>query len=129
MSTENSRHSVVLRPGEPSTLAPILPFFNARVTAVAIQSTGALKVYVCGGPTLEVDGDVRQWANCLLVRPAGLSRYSRIARYARPTQIADLLLRFLAPDAYSFHPCVQTRSAGQALLGLIRYFSPVARLS
>ena len=25
-------------------------------------------------------------------------------------------------------PCVQSRSAGQALLGLIRYFSPVARL-
>jgi len=49
--------SVVLRPGEPLTLAPILPFFNARVSAVAIRSTGALKVYFRGGPKLEVDAD------------------------------------------------------------------------
>ena len=49
--------SVVLRPAETSTLAPILPFFNARVTGVAIRSTGALKLYFRGGPTLEVDAD------------------------------------------------------------------------
>ena len=49
--------SVVLRLGEPLTLTPILPFFNARVSAVAIRSTGALKVYFRGGPKLEVDAD------------------------------------------------------------------------
>lgn len=49
--------SVVLRPGEPSTLAPILPFFNATVTGVSIRSMGALRMEFSGGPTLEVDPD------------------------------------------------------------------------
>jgi hypothetical protein len=35
---------VLLTPGEPSSLAPVLPLFNAKVTGVAIRTTGQLKV-------------------------------------------------------------------------------------
>ena len=64
--------SVVLRPGEPLTLAPILPFFNARVSAVAIRSTGARKVYFRGGPALEVDADPNYEAWQLAFSTTGL---------------------------------------------------------
>jgi len=48
---------VLLRPSEPSSLAPILPVFNARVIGVAVQKTGQLKVEFGDGRTLEVDPD------------------------------------------------------------------------
>ena len=57
MSTENARYQCcpkawgALNAGSHSTL------FNARVSAVAIRSTGALKIYFRGGPKLEVDAD------------------------------------------------------------------------
>ena len=48
---------VLLTPAEPSSLAPVLPLFNARVTRVAIRKTGQLKVEFGDGRTLEVDPD------------------------------------------------------------------------
>src|SRR6185295_2833438 len=35
---------VALDPGEPSSLAPVLPLFNASVTGIAIRKTGQLNV-------------------------------------------------------------------------------------
>jgi hypothetical protein len=72
-------------PGEPLTLAPILPFFNTTVTGVSIRSMGALRMEFSGGPTLEVDPDSRYEAWQLASSTMGfllvcavLSRCSRI---------------------------------------------------
>jgi hypothetical protein len=46
---------VELRPGEPSSLNPILPFFYAEVDSVTIQKTGRLSVEFRGGQRLHVD--------------------------------------------------------------------------
>jgi len=48
---------VPLTPSEPSSLAPILPLFNAKVIGVGMQKTGQLKVEFGDGHTLEVDPD------------------------------------------------------------------------
>jgi hypothetical protein len=46
-----------LTPSESSSLAPILPLFNAKVIAIAIQKTGQLTVEFGDGHILEVDPD------------------------------------------------------------------------
>lgn len=48
---------VTLTPSEPSSLAPILPLFNAKVIAAVIEKTGHLKVELEGGRFMEVDPD------------------------------------------------------------------------
>ena len=50
---------VPLTPGETSTHAPILPFFNAKVIGIAIQETGHLKVEFTGNRFLEIDPNDR----------------------------------------------------------------------
>jgi hypothetical protein len=48
---------VALTPAESSSLAPVLPLFNAKVTSVAIRNTGQLKVQFGDSCSLEVDPD------------------------------------------------------------------------
>ena len=48
---------VSITPSESSSLAPILPFFNAKVIGVVIQKTGQLKLRFGDGHILEVDPD------------------------------------------------------------------------
>jgi len=56
-------------------------------------------------------------------------RRSRICRCIVPTGRGEFKTRMRKSMlSWWTHPCVQSRSAGQSLLGLIRYFSPVARL-
>ncbi len=48
---------IFLTPSEPSSLAPILPFFNFKVIGISIQKTGQLKVEFGDEHTLEVSPD------------------------------------------------------------------------
>jgi hypothetical protein len=48
---------VSLTPADPSSLAPMLPFFNAKVAGVAIRKTGQLRVDFGADRFLEVDPD------------------------------------------------------------------------
>lgn len=54
---------VSLTPSQPSSLAPILPLFNAKVLGVSVQKTGKLKVEFADGFILEVgpDGRYEAW--------------------------------------------------------------------
>lgn len=54
---QNPDGEVPLIPGEPSSLAPILPFFNAKVVGIAIQKTGQLKVEFGNKWNLKVSPD------------------------------------------------------------------------
>jgi hypothetical protein len=69
---------LVLTPEQPTSLAPILPYFNASVGSVVVVSNGQLRMEFRSGSILQVDPNDRYEAwqlgcpNCLLIcKPGG----------------------------------------------------------